>query len=59
MTQPVRRGLRPVQQSTGEGTQIAREERIIVKDVVKPRPEIIMGDEGVPNPAQFYTGRER
>lgn len=58
--QSVRRGVPPVQSVKQEGVRTASEgAQRVVRDVVKPRPEIIMGDEGAPNPAQYYSGGER
>ena len=62
MAQPVpaRRGIPQVQQPKKEGgrTQLEGKPQF-AKDVVTPSSKILMGDEGVPNPAQYFIERAR
>lgn len=60
MAQAVRRGLPPVQKPTREGVQSRLEgQKRITPDVVTTRSEIVMGDEGVPNPSQYISRKAR
>ena len=56
--QPSRRGILPVSPIGKEGGRKVTEGRVITPDVTKRIPRLIMGDEGVPNPSQYFPGEQ-
>ncbi|MDE2590874.1 MAG: hypothetical protein KGL95_14560 [Patescibacteria group bacterium] len=55
--QPTRRGLPQIRKPYGLEAEGGRSS--IIPDVVRRIPGLVMGDEGVPNPSQFFPNKAR